>query len=64
MSQQISFLCGLIKTAQEGDAGAIKMLRDICKKAVEEAPAPDLILLGFCLVEIGETATKTECSRN
>lgn len=64
MSPQITFLKGLIVTAQGGDDGAIAMLRQICSNAAQQAPVADLITLSQCLVQIGIEATQNEARRN
>ncbi len=56
MSEQIEQLKNIIGMARTGNEGAIKLLRTICVKAAEAAPAPDLLTIGECLYCIGREA--------
>jgi len=63
-SPQIALLKDLIVSAQTGNDGAVTLLRSICVSAAKQAPLPDLLALGQCLVHLGTQATRDEASRN
>jgi len=57
MSEQVQFLGNLINSAQAGNDGAVKMLREICEIAMTRAPSGDLLRIARCLYEIGIEAS-------
>jgi hypothetical protein len=65
MSNELQFLKNLIASAQIPDnEAAVKLLRQICSKAVDAAPVADLITIGQCLMHVGRDAERIEAGRN
>ncbi len=58
MSPQIALLQGLVRLAEEGNQGAIDLLRDICSEAAKKAPVLDLIMIGQQLIRIGDRSSQ------
>ena len=65
MSPQVKTLDNLIRMARRtGKESTVRLIRTICIRAAEKAPATDLLTIAECLVGIGKEATETEARRN
>lgn len=64
MSQQVEFLKNVIDSAQTGNEAAVKLLRQVCVSAAEQAPEYDLIAIGRCLYHLGVEAGRATAERN
>jgi hypothetical protein len=64
MNEQMSFLNNVLASARTGNNAAVSLLRDVCRKAAEAAPANDLILIGQFLYDMRLMAAQAAIERN
>lgn len=64
MNQQMEMLANLIVSAKHGRAGAVSLLRAICKSSADKAPADDLIRIAQFLYDIRAEAAVRSIEQN
>jgi hypothetical protein len=64
MNEQMSFLKNVIASARTGNDAAVTLLRAVCRKAADAAPAGDLLAMAQFLYDIRHDAARDCTSRN
>lgn len=64
MNWQMQYLANLIKSAQLGSEGSTKVLRVICQKAADAAPADDVIRMAQFLLDLRAEAARLHAESN
>jgi hypothetical protein len=64
MNEEMRFLENVIGSVERGNESAVGLLRAICRKAADRAPANDLVRIAKCLSELRRDAARAHTAKN
>ena len=64
MNWQMEFMRNVMTSASEGRPAAVDLLRDICRRAADAAPQPELLEIAKFLYDLRMDAAKQHIAGN